>query len=275
MICAIVVVFNPEGNFESCLASYCNSVDRVIVVDNSPLCNADRVSKVVNCTYLSLGGNQGIAKALNVGCEVACQLGGSAVLLMDQDSKFLPGGADALLGVYRDMSCEPSLAIVAPFRLDQVETKEGYKDRVITSGTVMKLGVYKEEGCFQENLFIDEVDFEYCYRLRRRGYKIFQTHLSVLQHRVGEPISVRIKGRTVKSMGHGYTRKYYIYRNRLIVRKQYPEFTERYLRSCFFDFFKMIRLERDRIRKSYFILKGIVHYFIGRTGKLLVKNQDD
>jgi len=41
-------------------------------------------------------------------------------------------------------------------------------------------------GGFEEKLFIDFVDHEYCFKIKMAGHRILQTSSSILLHRIGE-----------------------------------------------------------------------------------------
>ena len=52
----------------------------------------------------------------------------------------------------------------------------------MTSGSFLNLKVYKEAGPFVDKLFIDYVDFEYCLRLKKKGFKIYKLNNTYMQH---------------------------------------------------------------------------------------------
>ena len=90
-VAAIVVWFNPiNEEVIKNVESYKQSVDLVCIVDNSdqPLLKKlqDYVTNDLKLLYIPLGGNWGIAYALNVGVHRIEELGYTWFLTMDQDS---------------------------------------------------------------------------------------------------------------------------------------------------------------------------------------------
>jgi rhamnosyltransferase len=97
-------------------------------------------------------------------------------------------------------------------------------DYLITSGSVVNLTLFDEIGGFDEALFIDEVDLEYCYRAKTKGYKIIKfTHI-FLQHSLGKISYFRSlkSGKLTPRTLHSPLRVYYMLRNYLYVAKLYP-----------------------------------------------------
>ena len=56
----------------------------------------------------------------------------------------------------------------------------------ITSGAFSKVSAWKEIGKYDESMFIDSVDFEYCYRMRKYGYGVIQVRDVQLLHELGK-----------------------------------------------------------------------------------------
>ena len=84
------VLYNPKEDVLSNIASYSSNVDVAVVVDNSDKKNdvCEILRNNPNLHYIDLEGNQGIAKALNVGIDYLHSLGCDLALTMDQDSVF-------------------------------------------------------------------------------------------------------------------------------------------------------------------------------------------
>jgi GT2 family glycosyltransferase len=56
---------------------------------------------------------------------------------------------------------------------------------VITSGNLVRADLARQIR-FNEALFIDQVDFDFCYSLRRRGYIVLQQKAITMDHVLGE-----------------------------------------------------------------------------------------
>ena len=62
-------------------------------------------------------------------------------------------------------------------------------------------------------MFIDSVDFEYCYRMRKCGHGVIQVRDVQLLHELGKSQKRRLLFWKIDVTGHSAFRKYYIARN--------------------------------------------------------------
>lgn len=121
------------------------------------------------------------------------------VLTMDQDS-ILPDGMVADFSKYLD---EPEIGIVCPKVVDkrraymevQLDDSIEYIDMCITSASCTSIKAWEQIGKFDEWLFIDLVDNEFCKRLVESGYKILRLNKWVLDQEFGkiEPKSEKVQ----------------------------------------------------------------------------------
>lgn len=186
-LAAGVVLFNPDERTLECLKSLKKQIERIYVFDNStkPL-NITLPDSVV---YLCEGENKGIAYALNRIIEKAKAEGFEWVLTMDQDS-ILPEGMIDDFSRYLD---KPDIGIICPQVVDKRRiymevNKDGnmqYIDMCITSASCTSIKVWEKIGKFDEWLFIDLVDNDFCKRLVESGYKILQLKKWVLDQEFG------------------------------------------------------------------------------------------
>lgn len=261
------------------IRAYSNSVAVVYVVDNSEDAAARGNSKPdvpANVTYIHSGGNLGIARALNMAAERAIQEGYAYLLTMDQDSKAPDTMIERLLSCLRVF--DPStIGIISP--VHQVENAplvhtEPCKEvsSVMTSGNLLNLEAYRAAGPFLEDLFIDEVDHEYCLRLQARGYKVVQSGLAVLEHALGRFKVHIVGGRRYLISNHAAIRRYYMTRNRLYVmnryKKQFPALCRERMHILLHDLLGIVFFESDKINKLTMAWKGYRHYRSNKLGKL-------
>jgi rhamnosyltransferase len=200
-ISAIVVAFNPnikelEDSINIILTDHVNDL---IVVNNSEYelnLNIDR------CEVLNLMTNAGIARAQTVGMSYAFDRGADFVLQMDQDSKPDPGMVGVLLQAYKELvAMGHKVGLVGPIDVDRDAGKVNdywwakrnglnkdylIVDATLSSGSLIPRGVYEDVGGMFDDLFIDAVDFEYCWRISAAGYKIYRIPQAILRHRLGE-----------------------------------------------------------------------------------------
>jgi rhamnopyranosyl-N-acetylglucosaminyl-diphospho-decaprenol beta-1,3/1,4-galactofuranosyltransferase len=88
-----------------------------------------------------------------------------------------------------------------------------FVDVVISSGSLVRREVVEEIGLPRADFFIDFVDFEYCLRARRHGYKIGMVRDSHLAHAIGTPRTVEIFGFSKSWTQQPAWREYYLSRN--------------------------------------------------------------
>jgi rhamnosyltransferase len=82
---------------------------------------------------------------------------------------------------------------------------------IITSGLLADQATYAAVGSYDESLFIDFVDHEWCWRLRRKGGHVYVDLNTQLPHMVGNgevPFTMGMKNSAPR-------RAYYIFRNGL------------------------------------------------------------
>lgn len=247
---AVVVTYLAQVQaLASLLTTLVSQVARVVVVDNSP---EDDTTVQSLCEELGfptielirLGGNLGIAKALNVGIEAARSAGATHVLLSDQDSEpacdmvngLLCAEADlrrhtARIGAVGSSFTNVNSGKLFPFHVI-VKGRPFYGRRsasmedphvevitLITSGTLVPMAVFDEVGLMREDFFIDCVDTEWCYRARAHGYLLYGTAWATMVHRMGDATLRFWFLGWIKGNVHSPLRIYYQIRN--LVRLQF------------------------------------------------------
>ncbi|MFK3710746.1 glycosyltransferase family 2 protein [Leclercia adecarboxylata] len=268
----VVVWYNPSKKELNNIKSYYAHVDKIYIVDNSDSDNsgllnsqdfsAEKIEYHPNLT------NIGIASALNKGCLSAIEDGFEWVMTMDQDSTFpeheitkLVNEFEAKVKVYKD------IAIVAPRTSDL--QPHGFVEKVITSGNIVNLHAYKQVGGFDDELFIDEVDHDFCFKLMQANYKIFLLSNVRMAHSLGNSkIHNFIFNYKFHVMHHSPVRKYYIIRNRLVVRKRYPAYTRRYIKDNIHLLISIILFESNKLEKIINVARGYFDYKKNKLGKI-------
>ncbi|HTN39039.1 MAG TPA: glycosyltransferase [Arachidicoccus sp.] len=235
-LAAVVITYHPSDDFYNHLETYITQVDRLFVVDNSEPKFQFNGELLANPKIILInnGANEGIAARLNQVAHQAVKEGYQWLLTMDQDSFFETEHLSAYFEYVMDY---PGADQVAMFGVETNQAPEIIADltepvdRLITSGSLVNLQLFAEVGDFDEKLFIDEVDHEYCYRASLKGYKIIQfTHI-YLHHRLGEDVIVRtLKGRRKQTAFHSPLRLYYMLRNYLYLTAKYKPAFEKDLK---------------------------------------------
>lgn len=287
----VIVLYHPEVDSLSYFRELANSVDRLILVDNTP-------SEAINypwpkqVDYISNGENLGIAKALNQGIEKLLKEGYKFVFLFDQDSRVKDDFFEKML-IFKCMNTQ-GVAIWAP---DFLDINTGMRSRftklgrwtyrslscegnqspivvsfVITSGSLLDLYTWEMLGRFREDFFIDHVDSEYCLRVAVHGFSILVNPNVVLQHAVGKRSVHKLFGQVIKPNHHNYIRRYYISRNGVCVLIQYGKLIHSviplYLARMMHDILGIVFFERERIGKLKATLYGALDAFKGKMGPM-------
>jgi rhamnosyltransferase len=234
-ILAVVVLYFPSKPSADITRNFKDDVDDVMIVDNT-------------------GNNIGIAAALNLGLKRAIDEGYDWLLTMDQDSMFENGALKELKTIA--FSSKENIAIVSPFHFIKKTPKKTSIEEVsitMTSGNLLRVSAAKKAGPFEEKLFIDSVDNEYCLRLRKNGFRIIRVNNSILHHKLGELNSV------FNTVTHNATRRYYITRNMLyVMRKYFPHLLLFGSKELIKSFLLILTIEGDKASKLKSMYRGII-----------------
>ena len=269
-----IVTFNPsldrlQENVERILPQ----VGCLIIVDNASS-NREEIkvllSKQEKVIFLYRDKNEGVAKALNIMASKAIELGAEWLFTLDQDSVV----ADNIMSEYVKYISDPSIGIITcryidrnTDNIDQFTPQENrFIPRCITSGTYMNLNVWKHIGGFYEPLFIDQVDFDYCYTVRENGYKILQVGNTYLLHEIGKSKGVYLFGNYHIAFNHSPKRYYYMIRNMIVVAKRHHMWRH-FIHVIPRRIIIVNRFENDRWNKNRMMALGFYHAIIGKMGR--------
>jgi rhamnosyltransferase len=176
------------------------------------ICNNSKVVLDYNhprIKVLNFGDNLGIARAQTLGMEWAYEDGADFVLQMDQDSMPDPDMVKLLLDSYMALGiANYNVGLIGPLDYDRYTKKlhstklnpascqRGevapdfeeiiFVDSMISSGSLIPKKSFQSIGGMLDELFIDAVDFEYCWRLKANGFSIVRNNKARLAHRFGE-----------------------------------------------------------------------------------------
>ncbi|WP_081949081.1 glycosyltransferase family 2 protein [Litchfieldella xinjiangensis] len=278
---AVVVTYKP--NFEiltSLIDSISNQVSCIYVINNGTTQASYKFSNVVWC---DLGENKGIAHALNVGLRMSLASGSDFVLISDQDTIYPAGYINNMLS-----NTSSNDAAIAPRFHDQVsgsyssfyisglsyfiKKKVDYGlveiSQAISSGLVVSSDVIRNIGGFREDLFIDWVDFEWCWKVKKNGYNIVGNANVIIEHRLGDT-SKKIGNREIGIRSP--LRHYYITRNAFYLAIYSNDLCVRYRIVLFFKSFRYILafplLVAPRAKNLKAVLLGFLHGLKGKLGK--------
>jgi len=274
---AVVVWYEPTKEQCASVRSYIDAVQHVMIVDNSQEDHTALANMLPagRYTYLPLHANKGIATALNTGCRAAIARGARWILTMDQDSQW---ESEQLKRYIELANAYPEIEQTGVFsprqdysgHMPHYERVYEEKIAVMTSGCLISVKGFQATQGFREELFIDEVDNEYCMHCRRLGMKVVIVNQALLEHRLGEKRVIRFMGIWPKEyIDHAPFRFYYMTRNILYLNSLYPEYA-RFNNKRLHKMLKRIILY-DRQHKCAALrmcLRGRNDYRKGRMGSL-------
>jgi rhamnosyltransferase len=278
----VVVVYNPDETIMDNIYSYFNNIDKLFIVDNSETINISFVNQIINnqkIFYIDNHGNQGIAHALNNGAKKAIEMGYEWLLTMDQDSSFDSNMLDNYLNCWNNYPDKDNVAIFSPvhnileYQTSSITKCNAVnKFHVLASGNIINLKAFKYLEGFNEALFIDEVDHEYCLRSKLAGFSIIEFPNILLKHNLGETVSIQRHGQIIESTTyHSPKRFYYITRNRLYMWKTYQHLFPNLVEIQFISIMKTLIFpliyHNKKTQRFFYIIRGILHFLIGRYGK--------
>ncbi|MBT8847470.1 hypothetical protein BTH55_03930 [Lactobacillus delbrueckii subsp. bulgaricus] len=183
-IVCITVLYNPNSDVVENVKKCNDLVGRIILVDNSNDNNEKMFNGLEGIEYIPLMGNEGIARAINIGIEKSDE---KYVLTMDQDSTISEDLINAYLHFLNNSDKQNIAALTPKYDTDRRHAKKGEgTEKVLLSmqsGTLFKRSTFEEIGLFDEDLFLDVVDWEYFLRINKAGLQTLQVNDAILIHR--------------------------------------------------------------------------------------------
>jgi len=243
-IYAGIITYNPDmDKLKANVTAVLSQVDGLIVVDNGSS-NLSDIKTLISSsedsiTLIENPDNKGVAYALNQIFKYADSESVDWVLTLDDDSQCYPN----LVGMYKefiDSNKVENLASLTCLREDrkykeknlsniiggadtvQFSQDFSFVDTCITSGNLVSVDAWMKVKGFNNKLFIDMVDDDFCLRLRGTGYNIVRISEVGYLHELGNDIiKVRFLGREKTVFAYSLKRKYYTARNVRYIVKTY------------------------------------------------------
>lgn len=293
---AVIVLYFPSENLLArLLTSITDPKYCLIVVDNTPSKELSCVSESwflsnnFNVTYNALGSNYGIAKAQNIGVELAIKGNCDHVIFFDQDSCATPNMIEKLFLAEQELLSDGfKVGALGPVFIDEktgdygqvirygnffvnrlTPTKFDIKpipaDYLIASGSLIRTAVLQEVGLMHDELFIDWVDIEWGLRAANLGYQNFVIPKATMLHSIGDEF-IDVGMRKVNL--HNDIRNYYIVRNasNLLLN---PKMGRKFRTNVFFKIPAYILFYSIHSERKFMSLKLLFRACIdGFTGKL-------
>lgn len=298
-VAAVVITYFPDSKFGERLEAIAEECDHIIIVDNGATVSESMIPAPVlkSIEVLNQPANIGLAGGLNLGVNRAIALGFRWVITFDQDTTPQTGLASALLNsILSHGSSSPAALVGSRIEEEKVAQParrwvrqssvhrwlysrvccEG-KDLsgisvVITSGTLMDVAAYRQIGLFDDDLFIDYIDHDYCLRARAKGYEVLVSAQAVVKHNLGAKTARKFVGIPVFPTHHSPLRLRYMARNRWrLARRHAGRFPHWFLYDSVYWMFNILRVlafETEKTAKLAAIVTGTLDAMHGRYGRI-------
>ena len=230
-VAVIIVLYNPDTND-------IDTVRRIaqynvgFVVDNSliPFMDGETIG---NMSYICNKANIGIAKAQNIALREILKGDYEYVVFLDQDTRVavdypsqiamefsrIDNGRLAVLGPQVVNAVTGGQYASAIHKYEISENGFSLRKHIISSGSCMSINALKDVGLMWGELFIDYVDFEWCWRAASKGYQCGVTSHLQISHHVGQRELSIGKYKVIISAQQRY---FYQYRNFIwLIQKKY------------------------------------------------------
>ncbi|MBR1432844.1 glycosyltransferase family 2 protein [Ruminococcus sp.] len=260
-IAAGIVTYNPDlKRLKENIGSIKPQVKQLLIVDNGStnIEEIEALCKENKCELINFNENKGIAYALNKICEFFSS-NYEWVLTLDQDS-ISPKNLIQKLCTYTTSK----IGAIGPkivYRGNEKFTQNSNKtlvskvDWLITSATLTNINAWKSIGGFDNKLFIDGVDKDFCFRLNKKGYDVLQCNEVELYHELGNLKCRRVFGKTIYVTNHSPKRKYYMARNAIYLdKKNGTHLSVTYIIKLFI---KTLLFENGKKERLHAIAKGV------------------
>ena len=198
--------------------------------------------------------------------------GNAWLLILDQDT-VLPEGYVHAASAFFDRK---DVSIICPLYWDiNAESFEefqkrmppeetSYVKRCISSGSICRVRDILDFGGFDEQMFIDYVDYDYCRTVMEHGRKILRLNRFYLQHQIGHSKTSRFLWKNIVVTNHSAFRWYYFFRNYIYFIRKHKLGLWTAIKSykaLFIRFLIILFHEDDKWNKLCAILKGFADGF--------------
>ena len=222
------------------------------------------------CVYISNQRNYGLSHAYNSFLQKSFEMNADALLLLDQDSKISEEG---ILNLFKKCSHyfagQPKTvgAIVPTVSYDN-RCKKSDEDNIveyaISSGTCINLrAVQALQLDFDEKIFIDDVDVDFCLNLKKNNLVIIEVHDVFLYQQLGDG--------NLRSNNHSPIRHYYMFRNDAYILAKYEDRMFYRIKKMFNVTLRhighILLFEKNKLKKIQMLYWAFVDLYKGNMGQ--------
>lgn len=282
-VAAVVTTFNPAAAIVRNLRQIASQVTRVIVVDDSGQGYATAMIEsagLANLVLLVNEKNLGIAAALNRGVAEAAARGCRWVITLDDDTLVSDRYVQDVFD-FVDQHPHIRAGVVACRRHHEGSATAGgqgenmpfrEKRNLITSGCVFEIATHEAIGGFDEHMFIDLVDFDFCIRLRKSGWQVIELARIGMMHTVGASRTAKLLGCVLTVYNHSPFRLYYQARNAILFTGKHWRFDPLLCLVLLLDIvrlpLKAMAFESEKWKRLRYVVAGGLDGLRGRGGRV-------
>jgi rhamnosyltransferase len=296
-IWALVVCFHPDEQLLLALVSrLVKQVSELWILNNGGIHGGfeTQLKNYPNLHIHTFDSNVGIAGALNYGFSLAAMQGAEFVVTFDQDSQPTGNHVEVLASTWKILAQQGKQKVGAigpsffddrgsffqyPFyrandlRIQKIFPEDAGDvtpvDALITSGMLVPVKMWKEGLKFRDDLFIEYVDTEWCFRASAAGYRHFGCFAVSMRHQLSDANAAKFLGMIF--LKYSPIRRYYYFRNSLLfVACGYVPFAykPRLLMGLVVRLLAMPFVDDKPLASLAYALRGLFDGVFGKGGKL-------
>lgn len=269
---AVVVSFHPEVSILENVKALLSQVSHVVIVDNESSAQSKEILSALpvnKLTFIFNEDNRGVGEGFNQGIRWGLEKAYEYFLLMDQDSCPESNMVENLLEVTASYAKTKIPVLVGPHHEDfarkipttSAELVESVP-LLISSGSLLSRALIDQVGLYDERLFIDHVDHDYCLRVLKNGGRCLKVNAAVLLHKFGEAQVKSFLGKSFFLQDYSPFRRYHMMRNRIVLYKRYGMFKGAWfwidVKIAIKDLIKLTLFERDKKAKFAALIRGFI-----------------
>lgn len=165
------------------------------------------------------GSNVGISRAYNFILNKCISSNFNLCFISDQDSRFeriiVERFIKSSIKMFQNDEYISITSMTPCFKNNykkNITENYSYKEFVINSGALISCELWKKIGKYDENLFIDMVDYDFCKRIKKSGLKIINYHDFQFKHSIGKEYKYFFNLLSYRS--YNYKRHYFMIKDK-------------------------------------------------------------
>ena len=228
-VAVLTIFYNPDYSDLISFIELSKSFEGRFCFINSLISkNSLDLLKSNNIEVLGDGSNLGLSRAYNIILNECILKNFNYCFIADQDSRFKRSIIERFIKSSLKMfQKDEYLSLTSMTRCFNNNYKKNitetysYKKFVINSGALVSCKLWQKVGKYDENLFIDSVDYDFCLRIKKFGFKIINYHDFEFKHSIGKEDKYFFN--LFKYRSYNHQRHYFTIKDRLYFLKKYSQ----------------------------------------------------